>query len=550
MARRGRNKNKNDAKKDYDVMNPEEVNPTAKKAIKQLEKAVKKIVKMVAKVVKKLFLLLIKSGPVGWIILAIIIVIIIFVAFQHMPGMMQSKLLDLFKIDISDWLSNGAVAKLDDDYQDIIDVANYLEEMDYSLIGDGFVTPVLRTESSILTIGEIMDKNSNYEQRTDSEGIVHIYDKETNEIVSNLKYYDNLGKTIDNETGKAVDDKNYTDEFGIIRSLEETNEEGEKTNPRGKIAEIKKENLNNYNLIRSYLLSNYRIYTLKNSDEDMLTKIYNAFGTIGGNDNAWAKGLIKLYNAEGGIATQHWWWGKGLMGEQVSINDTTLTLKKGWFNKGIDFKIEGWAPRYGLSLSFLLSLHLGTKAPDLVTAMLQNFDTEIQVYLDDAGESSVVANYIDPNNVVEVENGNTFEGIKAALDKEGDWIASWGLNDEEEKLLTKVKNDWVLTKQNCKHLLQSDLLSLESPDNCKKVGTTYVVEASSCDTSSFLWLDSSRNSLSTYGITKNTDPEIYNLVDSYPNTTFKDGSKDVKFDLEHITKGVNVKEAKKERNRS
>ena len=78
-----------------------------------------------------------------------------------MPGMMKEKLSDLFKIDVSSWFVNGAVSSLDENYEDIIDVSNYLEEMDYNLIGSGFVTPKLRKESDtlIMNIKQMMKEN-------------------------------------------------------------------------------------------------------------------------------------------------------------------------------------------------------------------------------------------------------------------------------------------------------------------------------------------------------------------------------------------------------
>ena len=543
----GKNKGGNTGGKDYDVMNPEAVNPNAKKAGQQLGKLAKKLAKAIGKLIKKLFQLLLKLGWVGIIIILIIIIILVIVAFQHMPGMMKDKLLSLFKIDPSKWFANGAVSSLDEDYQDIIDVSNYLEQMDYNLIGDGFVRPKLRTgNDDIFTRSETQNNHPEYEYRADDEGVGHFYDG--NNIVQDLKYYDFLGRTIDNATGEPISDDTYIDEYGIERSMEETNGmEGDSTDSRGKVANIEKEDLKNYKLIRTYLLSNYRIYTLRNSDEDMLTKIYNAICTVSGNDDAWAKGLIKLYNATGGIATDHWWWGRGLLGESVSLTDTTLSLKKGWFNNAMNFSIEGWAPRYGMSLEFLLSLHLGTGAPDLTTAMLQNFDTEVQVYLDGSGEAQVNASFVDPHKVVSPEAGDTIDKVERVLEETGHDFVSWMVTDQAA--LEWFANDISLTKEACQDLLRSKetfkvsnpelCLTLTSPDNCMGVGQAYKILDSAYQTSSFLWFDTSSNNLTSYGITSAVDEEVYDEFTSYEHYEFKDDDGgDVPFDMEHCTQGL------------
>ena len=85
-----------------------------------------------------------------------------------------------------------------------------------------------------------------------------------------------------------------------------------------------------------------------------------------------------------------------VFGEDIQIKGTQMTVKKGYFNNPMTFDITGWTPRYGLSLDFLISIHLGTMAPDLVHAMLQNFDIEVQVYLQDSGKGKVEASYLDP----------------------------------------------------------------------------------------------------------------------------------------------------------
>lgn len=412
-------------KKDFDVMNPEERNPNAKKATQQLGKMVKKLAKTIGKLVRKFVELLIELGPVGWIILIVLLVIIIIVAFFKMPGMMQNKLLSVFSFE--NFLELQSKNALNN--QDIEDVANYLEEMGYSLIGDGFVIPNLNNSTTYKTNEEIQrgikdgDLNyENWEYKLDSEidstidlsiAKYHYYkkiDENNYELISNFEYYNSLGQLIDNETGDLCSKNDtYIDEFGIIRNSKDINKNG-----IGKVKLVDESKIKNYRRIRSYLLSNYRIYTLKNWDETWLQEIGAWIRKYtGGNQDAWAKGLIKLYvtmkdedtidesikytNPEAydllikyykdpRYAQRHWgWWdADGLVPgfrDVAKIEENKLILRKGLNNNAMVFQLEGFAPRYGMSLEFLLSLHLGTGAPDLATAMLQSFDTEMQLYM-------------------------------------------------------------------------------------------------------------------------------------------------------------------------
>ena len=153
-------------------MDPGASNPNSKKALNNIANLAKNAIKLIGKLAKKVVELLIKSGPVGISVLIILIAIIIVVAYYSMPGQMRNKLLEFFKIDVSKWFMNGAVSNLDSDYKDIEGVANYLEEMGYNLIGDGFVRPKLKSNSdtdSIFTINEIIYKAQLSEPDTYSE---------------------------------------------------------------------------------------------------------------------------------------------------------------------------------------------------------------------------------------------------------------------------------------------------------------------------------------------------------------------------------------------
>lgn len=489
-------KQRADNGKNFDVMDPGASNPNVEKAKKNAGKAASKAIKNVGKAIGKLIKSLIKAllslGWVGILILVILILILIIIAIvtaiNIMPGMMKSKLAQLFKIDVGNWFMNGAVSKLEDDYSDIIDVANYIEGMNYSLIGDGFVTPNLDRDSDIYTISEVLAKNPTYVYKTGTDGKTHFYyedfsiDNLTEAQARSLdeskrvqmKYYDNLGRTIINSTGMPENSGDeYTDEYGIIRSTE-ARDAGDGTD-RGKVVRVAENGKKNYRLLRTYLLSNYRIYTLKNSDETILKEIANLYREhFGGNHDAWAKGLVKLYVANGGVASNHWWWGEGglrSLGSTAQMTDTSLILRKGFFNREIEFSIAGWSPRYGMSLDFLIALHLGTGAPDLVYAMLQNFDTEVQVYLDDVGESSIESRYVDPKAIVPVPEGVSISTIKTALADYNFGINGFIINDAE---LTQWINGLFLSRGACAEIFKK-VDTLKSQDTCTYTVTDYVI---------------------------------------------------------------------------
>ncbi len=520
------NANKGNNENDYDSLNPEAVNPNVKKAGKQLANFAKKIAKAIGKAIRKIIELLIKLGPVGIIILVILLIVVIIIAFFSMPGMMRDKLLSLFKINW-DWLKPGAVQSLDN--QDIIDVANYIEEMGYSLVGDGFVTPIIGSnQSDYKSIEELREQ---YKYREDEK---RFYD-ENGQVVS-ISYYDLTGKLIDNTTGEPVNGEVFTDKYGIERVVSEDGKnklilpDGDK--------DAQTEYLESFSLIRSYLLSNYRIYTLKNNDENTLQSIYAALKTISGNRDAWAKGLLKIYMAKDGYSDRRW-SGEVNLFDHFEINETTLSLKAGIGNRAMDYSIEGWAPRYGMNLDFLISLHLGTNAPDLVYAMLQNFDTEVQVYLDESGNAKVQGSYVDPNyrdehgNLVTPDKGVTFDDLNTAISN-NNAFAGFVFNDVE--WLQGIDNKIIDNKMAQAILRACKIESLTyGPYACTGVGQAFYIESGSfgSDTGDDLW-NGEMSYLESVGITEEVDPDVYGLNDRYSYLTYGDSGGE-EFNLENLS---------------
>jgi len=391
-------------KKELDIMDPEaKAKDMQKKSFADRAKDFKNNVEKAGKNIKRVGQVVSKLGPWGCLIVLLIIVIIGLIGFfANIPGLTSQKLKELAKA-VSDYVRNifepSALVLVDD--EKVVDVAKYLEDMDYNLVGYGFVRPV-----------NVYDENNNSIKTYDDliqDGYVFEYVDVNGEQIGQYRkngtaydgiFYNALGQPIDNSTGQiyegTADDGQYIDRYGIIRSAD-----GDQTTFEGQGEVVGFYNETQANLLKTYLLSDNRIYTLKNDDQSLAKKAFATLQkTFGGFDGGWAVGLIKVYTADKGIADGVWgFWDEFLWKNDIGIdsNARTLKIKKGYGNSSMSFKIEGWASRYGLPLELLLSLHIGTMAPDLVYAMVQNFDTEIQVYLQESGDSEIHSVYVDPD---------------------------------------------------------------------------------------------------------------------------------------------------------
>lgn len=525
-------------KKDVDVLNPEEeAKSKGKKGIGQIVNSFKKIGDFIKKLIN-----LIKVHP--YVAIAIVIIIIgigIIGFFQYMPGLMIGKLKEFGQgaLDtVESWFTTDADAYINPD--DVVELANYLEEMEYDLIGYGFLVPTSEyaNDMGYLTTGELAEQGYIYFERRGDDENARYYsqsseeDPEGNSAYQGF-YYNSLGILIDNSTGQMYsNDSEYIDQFGIIRSTEEFANNGE-----GKIIKFANDWLSDAldwnidtTLLRTYLLSDYKIYSIRNNETGLLNNIYATIKqTFGGYDSAWAKGLIKFYEATDGIAESEWSSSLGhwiVYGDDISIQRTStgakMTVKKGHFNNPMVFSIDGWADRYGMSLEFLLSLHIATMQPDLVYAMLQSFDTEVQVYLEDSGDSQVDAAYVDMlNEEASVDNDEdriTINDVEETL-SEGDFdVASWAVND---MAATEWVNGLAITKKNAQYLLTH--LPLKSPPNCTGQAQDQIIVLATDDTV-FGWRWASTNSLNTYGISSETEAQVYDIFDEYEEYYYTDAS--------------------------
>ncbi len=491
-------------KKELDVLDPEaKPEKQGKKGLGDIAKGIKKSIDKIKKLINFL-----KNIPPQVLLIIAIVVIIIFVIvgvigfILFIPGLAINALKEFAQgaIDtVQSWFTTEADAYINE--EDVVDLANYLEELEYDLVGYGFITPNpnFSQDLGIVTYTELQDQGYIYFERRGDDENARYYSQSAEEdpdgsSAFNGNYYNSLGILVDNRTGEAVDGE-YVDQYGLERSTEETSNSG-----AGKIVGFGNDWLSGIagwtvdtKLLRTYLLSDYKIYAIRNADGTFLNKLYSRIKkTFGGYDSAWSKGLLKFYYAVDGIADSAWSadWDSIVYGDKIKINGTTMSIRNGYFNNSTIFDIEGWADRYGMNLEFLLSLHIATMQPDLVYAMLQSFDTEVQVYLNDSGEAEVEAAYLDMLNR-DVELGNeadmiSFADVKATLDEQGGIdLNDWLVND---MYLTSGLSGLAISKADAQYLL--DHLPLESPPNCTGAAEVDIILKSTYkDTGVFSWDD-------------------------------------------------------------
>ena len=492
-------------KKELDILDPEaKAQEKGKKSLGDVAKGIKKSVDKVKKLINFL-----KHIPPQVLLVIAIVALIIFIVvgvigfILFIPGLAINALKQFAQgaIDtVQSWFTTEADAYINE--EDIVDLANYLEEMEYDLVGYGFITPNpnFSSDAGVLTTSELAEQGYIYFERRGDVQSSRYYSQSAEEdpegtSVYNGLYYNSLGIMIDNNTGEMVDAEKYIDQYGLVRSTEEVSSNG-----AGKIVGFGNDFLSGVagwsvdtKLLRTYLLSDYKIYAVRNADGTFLNDLYKRIKkTFGGYDSAWSKGLVKFYYANDGIAESAWSadWDSLVYGDEIKINGTKMTIRNGYFNNPIIFNIEGWADRYGMNLEFLLSLHIATMQPDLVYAMLQSFDTEVQVYLNDSGESKVESAYLDMLNP-NVELGNegdmiTFSDAKAILDEQGGIdLNDWLVND---MYLTSGLSGLAISKADAQYLL--DNLPLESPPNCSGAAEVDIIlESTYKDTAWYSWDD-------------------------------------------------------------
>ncbi|MGN1299361.1 MAG: hypothetical protein ACI4UE_05210, partial [Candidatus Scatovivens sp.] len=361
-----------------------ETKDRAKQVTDQIKKISKNKSKAGAKTFANIGKVASKLGPaLPWILLVIVILIVVIGIlgfFMTMPGLMTGKLKQIAQ-GVGDWWQSLYLTGADayTNKEDVIETANYIKSMGYDLIGYGFIPAKVLSAKSItgedgVEIGE--------------DGYLY---KDGSRYEESCSYFDRYG--IQYSTGGNEDGATGTFEVS------------------GEVKEFA-DNVDTL-LLRTYTLSDKRLYFIRNYEpgQKNIFKIIHDYFTEE-SSGAWSSGLISIYNAENGIASgQYKWYQQGYI--EVNPENKTMKIKGGWGSNPIEYSMDGWSGRYGLSLEFLLSLHLATMSPELVTTMARSFDTEVQVYLDSISDATIhgyfrtdSGNYIEKEKIDEIAGGS------------------------------------------------------------------------------------------------------------------------------------------------
>ena len=353
----------------------EQVNGNTSGSSEVLKKGAEKIQKNVAKATSqsnlkaKVFTKLAPMlGPIiFWamvVVIAIVIVVGIGTFLMTTPGIIMDKLEKIAGtvVDALQHYFLGDDLTQNVKKEEILGVLDYLEDMNYDLKGYGFLT----------------------------------------------SYADEEPKEYEN--GKPTGATQYKDEEadGVLRYTKED----EEADPKHRKGDIK-EAVSKY--IFMYLVSDNYIYTVKNNNiafrnengplgvlaslyignfihiANYATQIidtFTSFHTAGLTSEIYGNGLINFfYEKNGKFGVKGAAFGNDIS-NQIELDQAKKTIKIKhsdglfWANKSeMEYKVDGWAGRYGMPLEFLLSVHIATMMPDLACDMVQLFPTEVQTYL-------------------------------------------------------------------------------------------------------------------------------------------------------------------------
>lgn len=387
------------------------------------------------------------------VILIIIIIIGILGFLFTIPGIMKDKL-NAFATGISDWWQDlyKSAANVSVKDEDVVSLANYIADMGYDLIGFGFITP--EDEDHINTY-ESLKAEGYTEDEVDDK--VFMKDSSGNTFNDVFVYKD--GRSYNGKTGEKMDTSgngSYT-KYGITYD------------GNGKIASPNGLSKVNSTLLRKYAISNARNSFLRNEDDNNNIIRYLHDSIVSDTDpyDQWSKGLIYLYEAKDFLATNRYGGDDGISlfsSIKMKDNGKTMSVKKA-FNTALDFKLDGWSGRYGLSQDFLISLHLATLSPELVQTMVQTFDTEVQVYLDEVKAAQALVKMVDTSStVIGIPDGKDYTDEEVGLtikDFTDGKVEDADINIDDNWL--DIDGWWISQKEAAAFFYLSDM---DSPINC------------------------------------------------------------------------------------
>ena len=369
---------------------------------------------------------------IALVVIIVIILLIGIIAFLvTMPGMMSEKMKSFGKniaTSIKNTLFEGGTTEIND--SEVLELAQYINSMEYDLLGFGFVTPS-NNSKDVVFADELKEQGyQRNEVKYTEEGIEKngiIYKKSDGTQYSEL-FYDYDGTIYNGATGKSIKEKNRGEftKYGI------------KYNADGTIVDLSGVNTS---YLRSYALSDKRIFMLRNRNGNLLKNIVKLLTGYEQEKNytSWANGLIRLYKADNSIATEEYAKSFTNLGDAFEfLENGNFKVKKGLFNNAMEYSTDGWIARYGLSQDFLISLHLATLSPELVQTIVQSYDTEIQVYLNEIDDAKAKAKMVDTasTEINTNENGLTiddFSGMGLKIDDKSLDVDAWYISKKEAK---------------------------------------------------------------------------------------------------------------------
>lgn len=335
------------------------------------------------------------SNPAFWKVIVVIVVIVIiliivigFVSFFISgSGLIRGQLLKFADSFWSGWVGfwkgdEDAVKK-----EEIISIADYLEEMGYDLVNYGF----LDTDGKSVTI----EKN------------------------------DDGTETIKNAEGKVI----------LKRELSSDTGEPEITKIKSKY-------------IKAYLAAENKTYIVANQNKNVASVFKNLFRDEEDDDDFdkeanWGTGMIYIEGMSEETANN-----MGL--SETSGNGASRNVKIDRENKKMiltldghkyQYSLDGWSGRYGKSIEFLLALQMATMAPDFVydVATIDEFDTKVHVALYEVDSSIELVYKREDGNYVQITERNC-----------GDFGLNWAdvqnYNSDNVKtytpFITKVTHHW------------------------------------------------------------------------------------------------------------
>lgn len=367
----------------------------------------------------------IAGTPIGWIILGIIVAIILLIIligiisfFVTMPSLVSGKLGEFLNSIWSAFVGfitvDHATAQVSE--EQIIEVADYLNEMGYDLAGYGF-----------LDIKE--------------------------------------GGRLTTEKGEKQAVK-YKDGDTVVL---ERNEDG-------KITSINSSYLLTYlandNLTYMIANSNVTVLSLLDMVANAVTRGQYTWNPISAK---WGQGMIVL-DGTGEVGWDQFQY-NALVDVRIDREQKVMVVEnqQGFLNSKYStytYDLDGWTGLYGKPIEFLLSLHLATMAPDFAMDVATNENIETKVHLQFHPITHKVEAFTDPEGNNKVEEGDF--GITQET------LEGWGVREDTayKPYITKVEKHWytnfdfshcymLLDEEETKNLIgeQTYLYEREYPSN-------------------------------------------------------------------------------------